>query len=119
METSTSEGKHGIQWISRMRLDDLDFADDLVRSIIHCSLVGSIVTLYTQAHRPQVITETLKLMKMLKFDVNPNRLWNFFCFSLYSRTIVVSLTQHILSNDEVLKRSLYGQSSSYTKQSSL
>ncbi|VDP01868.1 unnamed protein product [Schistosoma margrebowiei] len=29
METSTSEGKHGIQWTFRMRLDDLDFADDL------------------------------------------------------------------------------------------
>ncbi|VDP56815.1 unnamed protein product [Schistosoma margrebowiei] len=29
MKTSTSEGKHGIQWISRMQLDDLDFADDL------------------------------------------------------------------------------------------
>ncbi|VDP45646.1 unnamed protein product [Schistosoma curassoni] len=28
--TSTSEGKHGIQWTSRMQLDDLDFADDLV-----------------------------------------------------------------------------------------
>ncbi|VDP77813.1 unnamed protein product [Schistosoma curassoni] len=26
---STSEGKHGIQWTSRMQLDDLDFADDL------------------------------------------------------------------------------------------
>ncbi|VDO82779.1 unnamed protein product [Schistosoma margrebowiei] len=30
MKTSTSEGKHGIQWTSRMQLDDLDFADDLV-----------------------------------------------------------------------------------------
>ncbi|VDO64417.1 unnamed protein product [Schistosoma margrebowiei] len=29
MRTSTSEGKHGIQWTSRMQLDDLDFADDL------------------------------------------------------------------------------------------
>ncbi|VDP38207.1 unnamed protein product [Schistosoma margrebowiei] len=29
METSTSEGKHGIQWTSRMQLDDLDFANDL------------------------------------------------------------------------------------------
>ncbi|VDP61557.1 unnamed protein product [Schistosoma curassoni] len=29
MKTSTSEGKHGIQWASRMQLDDLDFADDL------------------------------------------------------------------------------------------
>ncbi|VDP29318.1 unnamed protein product [Schistosoma mattheei] len=29
MKTSTSEGKHGIQWTSRMELDDLDFADDL------------------------------------------------------------------------------------------
>ncbi|VDO59262.1 unnamed protein product [Schistosoma margrebowiei] len=29
MKTSTSEGKHGIQWTSRMRLDDLDFSDDL------------------------------------------------------------------------------------------
>ncbi|VDP51850.1 unnamed protein product, partial [Schistosoma margrebowiei] len=28
-KTSTSEGKHGIQWTSRMQLDDLDFADDL------------------------------------------------------------------------------------------
>ncbi|VDP78925.1 unnamed protein product, partial [Schistosoma curassoni] len=28
-ETSTSEGKHGIQWTTRMQLDDLDFADDL------------------------------------------------------------------------------------------
>ncbi|VDP84899.1 unnamed protein product [Schistosoma mattheei] len=26
---STSEGKHGIQWTSRMQLDDLNFADDL------------------------------------------------------------------------------------------
>ncbi|VDP58735.1 unnamed protein product [Schistosoma margrebowiei] len=29
MKTSTSEGKHGIQWTSRIHLDDLDFADDL------------------------------------------------------------------------------------------
>ncbi|VDP18586.1 unnamed protein product [Schistosoma margrebowiei] len=29
MKTSTSEGKHGIQWTSGMQLDDLDFADDL------------------------------------------------------------------------------------------
>ncbi|VDP18001.1 unnamed protein product [Schistosoma margrebowiei] len=28
-ETSISEGKHGIQWKSRMQLDDLEFADDL------------------------------------------------------------------------------------------
>ncbi|VDO57975.1 unnamed protein product [Schistosoma margrebowiei] len=28
-KTSTSEGKHGIQWASRVQLDDLDFADDL------------------------------------------------------------------------------------------
>ncbi|VDO53278.1 unnamed protein product [Schistosoma margrebowiei] len=30
MKTSTCEGKHGIQWTSRMQLDDLNFADDLV-----------------------------------------------------------------------------------------
>ncbi|VDP33746.1 unnamed protein product [Schistosoma margrebowiei] len=29
MKTSTSEGKHGIQWTSRMQLDDLDFSGDL------------------------------------------------------------------------------------------
>ncbi|VDO52840.1 unnamed protein product [Schistosoma margrebowiei] len=29
MKTSTPEGKHGIQWTSRMQLDGLDFADDL------------------------------------------------------------------------------------------
>ncbi|VDO60325.1 unnamed protein product [Schistosoma margrebowiei] len=29
MKTSTPEGKHGIQWTSRMQLDDLDFVDDL------------------------------------------------------------------------------------------
>ncbi|VDO63652.1 unnamed protein product [Schistosoma margrebowiei] len=29
MKTSTSEGKHGIQWTYSMQLDDLDFADDL------------------------------------------------------------------------------------------
>ncbi|VDP17129.1 unnamed protein product [Schistosoma margrebowiei] len=29
MKTSTSEGKHGIQWTSRMQLDGLDFVDDL------------------------------------------------------------------------------------------
>ncbi|VDP31857.1 unnamed protein product [Schistosoma margrebowiei] len=29
MKTSTCEGKHGIQWTSRMQLDDLDFADDM------------------------------------------------------------------------------------------
>ncbi|VDP06195.1 unnamed protein product, partial [Schistosoma curassoni] len=29
MKTSTSEGKHGIQWTSRMQLGDLDFAGDL------------------------------------------------------------------------------------------
>ncbi|VDP09959.1 unnamed protein product [Schistosoma margrebowiei] len=37
MKTSTSEGKHGIQWTARNHLDDLDFADDLAllsRSII-------------------------------------------------------------------------------------
>ncbi|VDO87947.1 unnamed protein product [Schistosoma margrebowiei] len=28
MQTSTSEGKHGIQWTVRIQLDDLDFADD-------------------------------------------------------------------------------------------
>ncbi|VDP34015.1 unnamed protein product, partial [Schistosoma margrebowiei] len=30
LKTSTSEGKHGIQWTARNQLDDLDFADDLV-----------------------------------------------------------------------------------------
>ncbi|VDO82480.1 unnamed protein product [Schistosoma curassoni] len=30
MKTSTSGGKHEIQWTARMQLDDLDFADDLV-----------------------------------------------------------------------------------------
>ncbi|VDO76816.1 unnamed protein product [Schistosoma margrebowiei] len=29
MKTSTSEGKHGIQWTAQNLLDDLDFADDL------------------------------------------------------------------------------------------
>ncbi|VDO99396.1 unnamed protein product [Schistosoma margrebowiei] len=29
MKTSTSEGKHGIQWTAQKQLDDLDFADDL------------------------------------------------------------------------------------------
>ncbi|VDP75269.1 unnamed protein product [Schistosoma curassoni] len=29
MKTSTYEGKHGIQWTSRMQLDDLNFTDDL------------------------------------------------------------------------------------------
>ncbi|VDP56875.1 unnamed protein product [Schistosoma curassoni] len=29
MKTSTSEGKRGIQWTSRMQLNNLDFADDL------------------------------------------------------------------------------------------
>ncbi|KAK4467973.1 hypothetical protein MN116_000243 [Schistosoma mekongi] len=29
MKTSTSEGMYGIQWTSRMQLDDLDFANDL------------------------------------------------------------------------------------------
>ncbi|VDP23500.1 unnamed protein product [Schistosoma margrebowiei] len=29
MKTSISEGKHGIQWTSRMQLDDLHFTDDL------------------------------------------------------------------------------------------
>ncbi|VDP59111.1 unnamed protein product [Schistosoma curassoni] len=29
VKTSTSQGKHGIQWTAWMQLDDLDFADDL------------------------------------------------------------------------------------------
>ncbi|VDO79930.1 unnamed protein product [Schistosoma margrebowiei] len=29
MRTSTSEGKHGIQWTAQNQLDALDFADDL------------------------------------------------------------------------------------------
>ncbi|VDP88530.1 unnamed protein product, partial [Schistosoma mattheei] len=29
MKTSTSEGKHGIQWTAQNQLDGLDFADDL------------------------------------------------------------------------------------------
>ncbi|VDP27122.1 unnamed protein product [Schistosoma curassoni] len=29
MKTSTSEGKRGVQWTSKMQLDDMDFADDL------------------------------------------------------------------------------------------
>ena len=29
MKTSTTGGKHGIQWTARMQLDDLDFADNL------------------------------------------------------------------------------------------
>ncbi|VDP16796.1 unnamed protein product [Schistosoma margrebowiei] len=29
MKTSTSEGRHGIQWTAGNQLDDLDFADDL------------------------------------------------------------------------------------------
>ncbi|VDP59152.1 unnamed protein product, partial [Schistosoma mattheei] len=30
MKTSTSGGKHGIQWTVRMQPNDLDFTDDLV-----------------------------------------------------------------------------------------
>ncbi|VDP34736.1 unnamed protein product [Schistosoma margrebowiei] len=30
MKTSKSWGKHGLQWTSRMQLDDLDFSDDLL-----------------------------------------------------------------------------------------
>ncbi|VDP21675.1 unnamed protein product [Schistosoma margrebowiei] len=29
MKTSTSEGKHGIQWTAQNQIDDLDFTDDL------------------------------------------------------------------------------------------
>ncbi|VDO83263.1 unnamed protein product [Schistosoma curassoni] len=29
MKTSTSEGKHGIQWTAQNQLEDLDFANDL------------------------------------------------------------------------------------------
>ncbi|VDO89102.1 unnamed protein product [Schistosoma curassoni] len=29
MKTSTSKGKHGIQWTAMIQLDDLDFANDL------------------------------------------------------------------------------------------
>ncbi|VDO96122.1 unnamed protein product [Schistosoma curassoni] len=29
MMTSTSEGKHGIQWTARNQLEDLNFTDDL------------------------------------------------------------------------------------------
>ncbi|VDO68717.1 unnamed protein product [Schistosoma margrebowiei] len=29
MKTSTSEGKHGIQWTARNQLGDLNFTDDL------------------------------------------------------------------------------------------
>ncbi|VDO59499.1 unnamed protein product [Schistosoma margrebowiei] len=29
MKTSTSEGKHGIQWTAQNQLDDLDFIEDL------------------------------------------------------------------------------------------
>ncbi|VDO94472.1 unnamed protein product [Schistosoma margrebowiei] len=29
MKTSTSEGKHSIQWTAQDQIDDLDFADDL------------------------------------------------------------------------------------------
>ncbi|VDO47731.1 unnamed protein product [Schistosoma margrebowiei] len=29
MKTSTSEGRHGIQWTAQNQLDDLDFANDL------------------------------------------------------------------------------------------
>ncbi|VDO67451.1 unnamed protein product [Schistosoma margrebowiei] len=36
MKTSSSEGKHGIQWIAQNQLNDLDFADDLaLRSNTH------------------------------------------------------------------------------------
>ncbi|VDO88548.1 unnamed protein product [Schistosoma margrebowiei] len=34
MKTSTSEGKHGIQWTAQNQLDDLDFADTLPTSIM-------------------------------------------------------------------------------------
>ncbi|VDP12689.1 unnamed protein product [Schistosoma margrebowiei] len=29
MKTSTSEGKHGMQWTAQNQLDDLEFSDDL------------------------------------------------------------------------------------------
>ncbi|VDP28786.1 unnamed protein product [Schistosoma margrebowiei] len=35
MKTSTSEGKHGIQWTDKMQLDDLDLTDDL--ALLHKS----------------------------------------------------------------------------------
>ncbi|VDP29398.1 unnamed protein product [Schistosoma margrebowiei] len=35
MKTSTSEGKHGIQWTARNQLLDLDFADEL--ALLSCT----------------------------------------------------------------------------------
>ncbi|VDO54997.1 unnamed protein product [Schistosoma margrebowiei] len=35
MRTSTSEGKHGIQWTAQNQLDDLDFADDI--ALLSCT----------------------------------------------------------------------------------
>ncbi|VDP69659.1 unnamed protein product [Schistosoma curassoni] len=34
MKTSTSEGKHGIQWTAQNQLHDLDFADDLMTASV-------------------------------------------------------------------------------------
>ncbi|VDP31510.1 unnamed protein product [Schistosoma margrebowiei] len=37
-------GKHGIQWTARMKLDDLDFADDLFLVSHTCVAAASIYT---------------------------------------------------------------------------
>ncbi|VDO97531.1 unnamed protein product [Schistosoma margrebowiei] len=52
MKTSTSEGKYGIQWTSRMKLDDLDFEDDLAL-LSHTSIVcGGNLENY-ESHHPE------------------------------------------------------------------
>ncbi|VDO92083.1 unnamed protein product [Schistosoma margrebowiei] len=45
MKMSTSEGKRGIRWRSRMQMDDLDFSDDLTQiyfSIAHATTKAAV-----------------------------------------------------------------------------
>ncbi|VDP82447.1 unnamed protein product [Schistosoma curassoni] len=66
MRTSTSEGKHGIQWTAQNQLDDLDFADDLAllshtneQMQIKIANVAAVSASILNIHWPDTISNSL------------------------------------------------------------
>ncbi|VDP45494.1 unnamed protein product [Schistosoma margrebowiei] len=74
MKTSTSEGKHGIQWTARNQLDDLDFADDLAllsRTHEQMQMKTASVTAISASVGLSIHKGKTKVLKFKAENINP------------------------------------------------
>ncbi|VDO68092.1 unnamed protein product [Schistosoma margrebowiei] len=74
MKTSTSEGKHGIQWTARDQLDDLDFVDDvalLSRTHEQMQMKTASVAAVSESVGPSIHKGKTQVLKFKAENYNP------------------------------------------------